>query len=514
MFQKKPFLLSLLIALYSGGVILTTFLLLGGIYFFQKKEIEDSLLESNLAYAMKIADTTDRYLAMAQRELAWTASELHSTDASVARYEVERLRLRSAVFNSVGVVDAKAAIIATSPYLPALTGVRVHSAASQNALAVQKPLISGPFTSIAGNDMIMLSHPLRSPDGHYLGYLGGSIYLKKQSMLSDLIGLHFYKDNVSVTIVDRDGKVIFNTVPTMTRSPVNLTPQLKTYMSNNLNGSFVGRDYLVGYAGLKKSNWNIIVSTPSEVVTSMLFNTVKKISGLVLAILFFITTGVAFLSSRIAKPLEQLARLVQTNDSLTSPEKLSSIRAWYQEAYLLREAMEKRFRLVSAQFAALSDEAMTDPLTGLYNRRGFYEQLTYIKNLKNQCAIAVDIDHFKAINDRFGHSTGDDVLVHTADLLRLTCRKEDVISRFGGEEFVILLTETTLAGSAAIAERIRQVISATEFSEAGHLTVSIGVAGLKDYEGDYERLLMEADSALYQAKRQGRNRVVVSGHSQ
>ncbi|MEZ2436188.1 PDC sensor domain-containing protein, partial [Raoultella planticola] len=187
MFQKKPFLLSLLIALYSGGVILTTFLLLGGIYFFQKKEIEDSLLESNLAYAMKIADTTDRYLAMAQRELAWTASELHSTDASVARYEVERLRLRSAVFNSVGVVDAKAAIIATSPYLPSLTGVRVHSAASQNALAVQKPLISGPFTSIAGNDMIMLSHPLRSPDGHYLGYLGGSIYLKKQSMLSDII---------------------------------------------------------------------------------------------------------------------------------------------------------------------------------------------------------------------------------------------------------------------------------------------------------------------------------------
>lgn len=162
-------------------------------------------------------------------------------------------------------------------------------------------------------------------------------------MLSDIISLHFYKDNVSVTIVDRDGKVIFNTAPTMTRSPVNLTPQLKTYMSNNLNGSFVGRDYLVGYAGLKKSNWNIIVSTPSEVVTSMLFNTVKKISGLVLAILFFITTGVAFLSSRIAKPLEQLARLVQTNDSLTSPEKISSIRAWYQEAYLLREAMENVF---------------------------------------------------------------------------------------------------------------------------------------------------------------------------
>lgn len=141
MFQKKPFLLPLLIALYSGGAILTTILLLAGIYFFQKKEIEDSLRESNLAYAMKIADTTDRYLAMAQRELAWTASELQSTDASVARDEVERLRIRSAVFNSVGVVDAKAVIVATSPYLPALTGVRVHSEASQAALVARKPLI-------------------------------------------------------------------------------------------------------------------------------------------------------------------------------------------------------------------------------------------------------------------------------------------------------------------------------------------------------------------------------------
>ncbi len=169
----------------------------------------------------------------------------------------------------------------------------------------------------------------------------------------------------------------------------------------------------------------------------MLFNTVKKISGLVLAILFFITTGWLF------------CRHVSQNH-------WSSLRGWFRPMTVSRRQRNslpsgpgtgslftqrgdgKRFRLVSAQFAALSDEAMTDPLTGLYNRRGFYEQLTYIKNLKNQCAIAVDIDHFKAINDRFGHSTGDDVLVHTADLLRLTCRKEDVISRFGGEEFVIL----------------------------------------------------------------------------
>ena len=127
----------------------------------------------------------------------------------------------------------------------------------------------------------------------------------------------------------------------------------------------------------------------------------------------------------------------------------------------------------------------------------------------------LDIDFFKKFNDTYGHLAGDGCIRKVASALReVLQRPGDFCARFGGEEFVILLAETTLAESAAIAERIRQVISDTEFSEAGHLTVSIGVAGLKDYEGDYERLLMEADSALYQAKRQGRNRVVVSGHSQ
>ncbi len=100
---------------------------------------------------------------------------------------------------------------------------------------------------------------------------------KNRVCLSDIIAFIFYKDNVSVTIVDRDGKSYIQYCSHDDRVARQFTATIETYMSNNLNGSFAGRDYLVGYAGLKKSNWNIIVSTPSEVVTSMLFNTVKKI---------------------------------------------------------------------------------------------------------------------------------------------------------------------------------------------------------------------------------------------
>ncbi|ENL0637006.1 GGDEF domain-containing protein [Klebsiella variicola] len=508
MFSKKPFLRPLLISLTAGGVILTSVLLLGIMLFFQKKEIENSLLESNLAYAMKLADSTDRYLAFAQRELAATALQLHSADPSQARTEITLLHQRSGAFNSVVVVSAQGMIIATSPDLPALTGVKIHSEANRQALSAQRPLIYGPFTSVAGNMMIMISHPVRAQNGNYLGYIGGSIYLKKQSMLSDILSIHFYKNNVSVTIVDNDGRIVFTTAP-METSDVFLAPPFSEAQKKDRKGVFIGQDSLVGYARLTDSEWSVFVSTPCETVTNMLRLLGQKIAGIALAILFLIVGGVAFLSSRIARPLEQLAKQVRATDGLTSLEKLSAIRAWYQEADLLREAMENRFRSVSARFAVLSDEAMTDPLTGLYNRRGFHDQAACIAHHKNQYAIAIDVDHFKAINDRFGHKAGDVALVRIADLLRLTCRKGDIISRFGGEEFIVLLLDSSLSGATAIAERIRLVMAGSIFPEVGHLTVSIGVAGLQESGGIHEHFLREADLALYQAKRQGRNRVVV-----
>ena len=124
---------------------------------------------------------------------------------------------------------------------------------------------------------------------------------------------------------------------------------------------------------------------------------------------------------------------------------------------------------------------------------------------------AIDIDHFKKINDWYGHDAGDAVLFSLAALLRQLCRPDDIVSRFGGEEFILLLPLTTLADAARTAERIRETVSTTTFPFAGTVTISAGVAYRGEQASDREALLRRADEALYGAKAAGRNTVMIAG---
>lgn len=517
MLKRRPYLRPLLILLSTGGVLLTSALLLSTMLIYQKNSIEDSLLDANLAYARKLADTTDRYLDFAQRELAWSTSQILSTDPIASKNELESLNFRTDIFNSLIIVDAQDILVMSSPPLPSRIGIKVHSKMSKQMLTARQPMITQPFISVAGNLMIMLIHPIQTPEGRYLGFMGGSIYLKKHNMLSDILSLHFFGKDISITIVDNDGRIIYDPTSAHESNIIPLPSEVKVALRKNKNGYFIGHDggkeNLVGYANLTKTDWNIFVSTPANTITDTLKNTLEKISGMVLTILLLVAAGMAFISSRIARPLEQLARYVKATDNSMLPEKLSTIRVWYQEAALLRNSLEKNLRSVSARLAELSDEALTDPLTGLLNRRGFNEQSSQMNNSKVLSVIAVDIDYFKKINDRFGHEIGDKVLVHIADMLKLTCRDSDIISRFGGEEFIILIPDTALSSAIVIAERIRQAIAGADFPESSHVTISAGVSGRQEYGCDLEQLLRNADAALYQAKLQGRNRVVISDNT-
>ena len=161
--------------------------------------------------------------------------------------------------------------------------------------------------------------------------------------------------------------------------------------------------------------------------------------------------------------------------------------------------------------------ATTDPLTGVYNRRTFKElaepQLSRSRRAKLPVSLLMlDLDHFKRINDTYGHLGGDDVLKAFAELIRGCLRKEDLLARYGGEEFVVLLPGSSQASAAALAERIREGVSALPIKANNHLarvTVSIGAASeAGDTLPSLEAMLGRADEALYQAKREGRNRVV------
>ena len=154
-------------------------------------------------------------------------------------------------------------------------------------------------------------------------------------------------------------------------------------------------------------------------------------------------------------------------------------------------------------------EAETDALTGLFNRRALFERSL---RLRGSVAVAVfDIDHFKQVNDRHGHQVGDTVLQTFASLLAANVRDGDLAARLGGEEFVIILSETTMDQATQIAERVRESFAGQQFiSSSGSfaVTVSVGIAG-GDSETDIIALLRQADTALYDAKRSGRNRVLL-----
>ena len=157
--------------------------------------------------------------------------------------------------------------------------------------------------------------------------------------------------------------------------------------------------------------------------------------------------------------------------------------------------------------------ATRDPMTNVYNRRYFLEAAekiikTSIREKQELCAIILDIDHFKKVNDNYGHDVGDKVIISCANTVSSIVRESDIFARFGGEEFVVLFPNTNVDGAKVIAEKIRLTIEATPV-ESINITVSIGLArfNAKEIE-NIDQLIKQADLGLYEAKEGGRNRVI------
>ena len=171
----------------------------------------------------------------------------------------------------------------------------------------------------------------------------------------------------------------------------------------------------------------------------------------------------------------------------------------------------------------LEQLARTDALSGLHNRRVLDELLAHefwraLRYRRPLMLLMADIDHFKRVNDEHGHAVGDRVLQQTAAALGAQLRESDVLARYGGEEFAALLPETTVGEAALVAEKLRAAVAAAVPAEGPRVTISLRVAGLANgvLTASGERpaapgeLLAQADAALYQAKREGRSRVVIA----
>lgn len=177
--------------------------------------------------------------------------------------------------------------------------------------------------------------------------------------------------------------------------------------------------------------------------------------------------------------------------------------------------------LVIAQRLRLEKLVNRDPLTGLFNRKFLFETLQREINIWRRkggplSLLMLDLDHFKNINDRYGHQAGDRVLKSVAAVAEATVRMSDLVCRFGGEEFAIVLPDTDRDDALEVAERVRVAIAQLRLKLGDDnvgLTVSIGIAQMHEHHADAAALLGDADSALYHSKRSGRDRIRIAGES-
>lgn len=248
--------------------------------------------------------------------------------------------------------------------------------------------------------------------------------------------------------------------------------------------------------------------------------TVAQILGLVVDI-----SGSASLSSEsLTTNLEKLAASKKPKDILNvAAQIVAETRSFVNKTKQFEESLSestREIRHLKGQLDSARKQATVDALTGLHNRRGFDETLANLlkdrnNGSKNGAVLLLDIDHFKQVNDTHGHLIGDKVLVGIGRQLLKQMRGGDYLSRFGGEEFVILLLETPLAGAFTAAENLRKSISKLHWrqsksgKEIGQITISIGIASIKLNESA-ETLLGRCDEALYRAKSLGRNRSIIA----
>ena len=322
---------------------------------------------------------------------------------------------------------------------------------------------------------------------------------------------------------------------------------LKHNLSQVLMSLSDQRDHLVALQPVPEPNnlqaaptlgWKILVCQPLEVVRyeADQLRRLLLLFGLIATLVFLVLTHWA--SGLISQPIERLARIArriqQGDESLTAlpsegPTEIRFLNTAIRSMALtlierrlevqhmnefLEERIHQRTQELSSANQALEQLARKDPLTGCLNRLAAREQLGEAfqrlqKHHQTYSLLVLDIDHFKRINDNFGHALGDQALQFVAQLICQSLRQNDRVFRMGGEEFMVLLPHAHISTAEFIGERIRAGIAHSPHPEVGQITVSIGTSEAKREDSNEEQAMHRADEALYAAKASGRNNVQI-----
>ncbi|WP_379153514.1 diguanylate cyclase [Paenibacillus sp. sgz5001063] len=519
--HKKLSLTLLLIGLVTLVVVLTSTILLTASFQSKKNSLIETTLNLNLTNAERMSKTVDslfRSMRSSMEYNADTLSRIQGEQPEQVDDYLEWMRKSSTYFNSILLVGADGIIRNTSPATLEMAGKPVVSPWALEALRLRTPYLSEPYTSAStGRMIVFMSEPMVDSEGHYLGQLGGTIYLQDNNILSMIYGNDNEVDHTGsyYYIVSADGHLIFHPDKRRLNEDISSNEIVQELMQGHSGQrqatNVKGIPMLAGYSNVPANGWGVVVVSPVSYIQDELWSQFRKTLAYTLIPFVILLMLVLVLAHQLARPFVMLADLM--NKVGKEKAELPVLKPhWNREADLLTKAVAIAWRDIQEQTDQLTQEAMTDSLTGLPNRRSLENTMNqWIAAQFSFSVIVLDVDKFKFVNDTYGHLAGDEVLKQVAGILKASIRPGDVCCRLGGEEFVVLLPRTKAGDAYLVAERIRKTLEICDVPLAMKVTSSQGIAHYPSDGSSLEELLKQADYAMYSAKKQGRNRTIIAG---
>lgn len=563
--MKGPFSLRSQLSLVLGGLALA---ILAGVGGYLGKLATDELYRAQQnavrATAQAAAELLATQLRDREREIELLSLAPHLVDGPLDSARVrDSLDKRQALheeFAWLGVAAADGTVLQASGGM--LTGRSVAQRewfiAARERVYVgdvhEAKLLATMLPSLPNGEptrFIDFAAPIKDAEGRLLGVIGAHAHWRWVTGIVDGTARRQQPGSgIDALILDRQGRVLYPEAMKVAQAKGEAV--LPTQLANGrVEGALRfgdGKDYLTSEAALHartnaELGWRIVARQPMELAMRPVMELRRDLVLLGLMVAAALTLAALLLAGRISRPVEQLAgiagrveaerripafpdkpaakELAQLSDAMRSmATSLLDTEQQLQKTNATLEAqVTQRTAELKAANSALEHLATRDPLTGLHNRRSLDARLAEAHALDRRYGasngrvhglLLIDVDHFKRVNDVYGHPAGDAVLRQLAQMLQASVRVTDVAARFGGEEFAVLLPE--LAGpleAVMAAEKIRTAVEAASFPEVGRLTVSIGVSLAATGDADVRPLIDRADAALYEAKRGGRNAVVL-----
>ena len=544
------------ITLLSGGLLLTlSFLLITSFYQLTASRLSVASGETLVGISQSISNMLTADIAERHREVVLLSQRsflYENRDLSDLQGAIDRIKSSYKDYVWIGFADAEGLVLASGNGLLKGTDVSqrpwfinaravpfvgdVHHALLLERL-LPKPKDGVPIR------LVDFSAPVLGDNGELKGVVGIHVdWTWVREIISSSLSETSKRKSIDVFIIGKDGDILY--------PDSNVKGELQAPKTLPKSGEFKalvwqdGEEYLTSLVSVDSPEssslgWKIVVRQPLSIAMSAVNDVHKLLLFLGGFSTLFCMLLAYWFASTLSRPLERLAHTAKSiqqgnrNATFQDDSKLSEVASLscslekMMSSLLVREqslmqmnlTLETKVRTRTAELEAsnrsLEVIVRQDPLTQSYNRLALDEVLLGEYNLAKQsqrpfAVIMADVDYFKKVNDVYGHTVGDTVLKKMAVLFSRLVGSKGMVARFGGEEFTVLLPNFRVEEAGIIAETLRSALEKEDMDDSLFVTASFGVATYKNDDSHYEQVLNRADAALYDAKEQGRNRVVLS----